>query len=80
MNNAVNDPIVVKVIQILIERDHKGFIKYGMTTMGNPLVLRQWLQHALEESLDNAVYLRRAIEQIDRDNPVGEDDHPHASE
>jgi hypothetical protein len=28
--------------------------------------LKQWLQHAYEETLDKAVYLRRAIEEIER--------------
>jgi hypothetical protein len=31
----------------------------------NPLPLRAWLQHALEEALDLAIYLQRAVEQID---------------
>ena len=32
----------------------------------NPLTLRDWLQHALEESLDHAIYLQRAIEELDK--------------
>jgi hypothetical protein len=32
----------------------------------NNLSLREWLQHALEESLDQAIYLRRAIAEIDK--------------
>lgn len=48
-------------------RQALGIRKYGTTVEGNPLTLREWLQHAYEETLDQAVYLRRAIEQIDRE-------------
>lgn len=34
----------------------------------NPLELRAWLQHAYEESLDQSIYLRRAIAEIDKQN------------
>lgn len=47
-------------------RQQKGLAKYGTTVADNPLSLREWLQHALEEALDQAVYLRRAIAEIDK--------------
>lgn len=47
-------------------RQAKGVAKYGTTVADNPLSLREWLQHALEECLDQAVYLRRAIAELDR--------------
>lgn len=47
-------------------RQQKGINKYGTTVADNPLSLREWLQHALEESLDQAIYLRRAIAEIDK--------------
>ena len=46
-------------------RQAKGIQKYGTTVADNPLTLRQWLQHGLEEALDLAVYLKRAIAEID---------------
>ena len=42
-----------------------GIAKYGTTVADNPLSLRQWLQHAFEETLDKAIYLKRAIAEID---------------
>jgi len=39
----------------------------------NQLSLREWLQHALEESLDQAVYLRRAIAEIDKQSATALD-------
>ena len=45
----------------IAERQAKGIRKYGMTVATNPLHLREWLQHAYEEHLDAAIYLKRAI-------------------
>lgn len=47
-------------------RQAKGIQKYGTTVADNPLTLREWLQHALEEVLDQAVYLKRAIAELDK--------------
>ena len=47
-------------------RQELGIAKYGTTVAGNPLELRQWLQHAYEEKLDDAVYMKRAIQQLDK--------------
>ena len=49
-------------------RQELGIQKYGTTVCANPLELREWLQHAYEECLDQAVYLRRAIQEIDKEN------------
>jgi len=42
--------------------------KYGVSVADNPLDLRQWLNHAYEECLDQAVYLKRAMAELDRQN------------
>jgi hypothetical protein len=55
-----------RVCADIAERQKLGVAKYGTTVQDNPLTLRQWLQHAYEECLDQAVYLRRAIDEIDR--------------
>jgi len=54
-----------RVIADISSRQAKGIAKYGTTVEDNPLALREWLQHAYEEALDQAIYLRRAIEAID---------------
>lgn len=46
-------------------RQKKGLSKYGVTVADNPLTLKQWLEHAYEECLDQAIYLKRAIAEID---------------
>lgn len=50
----------------IARRQKEGVAKYGVTVEANPLSLRQWLQHAYEETLDKAIYLRRAIEEMDK--------------
>lgn len=50
----------------IIRRQRLGIPKYGTTVAENPLGLREWLVHAYEEALDHAIYLKRAIEEIDR--------------
>ena len=47
------------------QRQALGLKKYGTSVANNPLTLRQWLQHAYEETLDQAVYLKRSIQEID---------------
>lgn len=42
-----------------------GRAKYGKTMERTDLSLRDWLQHALEECYDQAIYLRRAIRDMD---------------
>ncbi len=55
-----------RVCELIAARQRLGLAKYGMTVQGNPLVLRQWLQHAMEEALDQAIYLARSIEELDK--------------
>ncbi len=53
----------------IARRQALGIAKYGTTVAENPLPLREWLQHAYEECLDQAVYLRKAIYEIENRNP-----------
>ena len=62
---AMPHSIEAMVCTEIAARQAKGVAKYGTTVAENPLTLREWLQHALEECLDQAVYLRRAIAEID---------------
>ena len=54
-----------KVIGLIAQRQALGILKYGRTVAENPLPLRAWLQHQLEELLDAAIYCQRAIDEID---------------
>jgi len=53
------------VCEDIKQRQVFGYKKYGMTVEDNPLTLKQWLRHAYEETLDQAIYLKRAMSCID---------------
>lgn len=53
-------------------RQLHGIKKYGQTVEDNPLPLSKWLQHAYEEALDMAIYLKRAQqEQAKKEGATG---------
>jgi hypothetical protein len=54
----------------IASRQQLGIKKYGTTVRNNNLSLRQWLQHSYEEKLDDIVYMRRAIEEIDEEEAL----------
>jgi hypothetical protein len=58
--------IEVQVTQDIMDRQKRGLNKYGVSVANNPLTLREWLTHAYEECLDQSIYLRRAIAEIDK--------------
>ena len=55
-----------QVCEDIKNRQQLGITKYGTMVASNPLDLRQWLQHAYEEKLDDAVYMKRAIQELDK--------------
>ncbi len=59
------DSVVEAVRADLLRRSQFGIAKYGVTLDRTDLSLRDWLQHAYEECLDQANYLKRAIVEID---------------
>lgn len=69
------DAIVDAVREDLLRRSQVGIAKYGVTLERKDLSLRDWLQHAYEETLDQANYLKRAIMELDSGLP-----HPQEKE
>lgn len=53
------DPIVATVIQRMTDRSVEGMEKYGCTMMRDDVTTVGWIDHAIEELLDAAVYLER---------------------
>lgn len=51
-----------KVIQDLKDREIKGVQTYGTTVDRDDYTHLNWLIEAYEETLDNALYLKKAIE------------------
>lgn len=65
MSKPAADQNVEDLRELLKARAAVGLAKYGVTTMRDNLSVRDWLHHAIEETLDNAIYLRAAIRKID---------------
>lgn len=56
-----NSETLKAVIGDLESREQRGLSKYKTTVDREDLKLEDWLQHAYEEVLDQAMYLKRAI-------------------
>jgi hypothetical protein len=56
--------IELMVCRDITSRQAKGLNKYGFSVAENPLELRAWLNHAYEEALDQAIYLKRAMVEL----------------
>lgn len=67
---ASADPAVELNVAMLRSRSAVGVSKYGVTMADSKLPLRAWLVHALEELLDGANYLQRAMQDIDAAAPT----------
>lgn len=61
----MTDRVVEAVRYDLLRRSQAGIKKYSVTLDRTDLTLRDWLQHAYEECLDQANYLKRSIMEID---------------
>lgn len=60
------DAVVDSVCERLFARSRIGQIKYGKTLDRDDLRLLDWLHHAEEEMMDQILYLRRAILELER--------------
>lgn len=60
------DPVIDAVRADLLQRSQVGLAKYGVGLDRTDYDLRDWLQHAYEETLDQANYLKCCILEIDR--------------
>lgn len=54
------------VVEDITARQKAGIKKYGTTVEDNKLTRREWVQHAYEEALDLAIYLKKLGQEIDK--------------
>lgn len=59
------DKVVLETIKDLDNRSTIGIAKYGCDLMRTDLSLKDFLNHAYQENLDSALYLKRAILEIE---------------
>lgn len=57
----MTDTVVEAVREDLLKRSQVGIKKYGVTLDRNDLSLKEWLEHAYQECLDQANYLKKSI-------------------
>ena len=65
--NQSDDSIIYEVARLMRNRADKGKQTYGTTMDRNDLTTEEWLDHAIEEALDLAIYLtkiKRELEQL----------------
>lgn len=66
----ITDSNVEEIIQDFRDRVQKGFAKYGVTTDREDLSLSQWIQHAIEETMDKLVYLKKIKKIVDNSDII----------
>jgi NTP pyrophosphatase (non-canonical NTP hydrolase) len=66
----ITDKIVEAVRADLLQRSQVGIKKYNTTLERTDLELKDWLQHAYEEALDMANYLKRSITELENKNKM----------
>jgi hypothetical protein len=62
----VTDTIVDSIIDRFIQRSVIGKAKYGTDMDRTDLSLKEWLQHSIEEKLDDILYMQRALKELER--------------
>lgn len=58
-----------EVVADILRRQQLGLNKYGTTVANNPLSPHAWLKHAYEECLDQAIYMKRLLQELEDGNP-----------
>ena len=61
----LKDSIVEEVRSDLKQRSEVGIKKYGVTLDRKDLTQKEWLEHSYQECLDMALYLKRAIKELE---------------
>jgi len=58
------DTVVFRIASLLRSRSETGIRKYGTTLDRTDLEVKQWIDHAIEESLDHALYLMKLKDEL----------------
>ena len=58
------DTVVYRIASLLRSRSETGIRKYGTTLDRTDLEVKQWIDHAIEECLDQALYLQRIKDEL----------------
>jgi len=61
----MSDPVVTELLALHIKRESMGLAKYGVDLSRGDLGLLEWLKHARDEAMDEALYLTCAIRKLE---------------
>lgn len=76
LKNIENDPLINKVISVILSQSQKGLKEYGVPLSKAGLSLSQCLEMALQEDVDRLIYLADAIEKAKQlESQPGENTH-----
>ena len=64
----MRDSITNRIIELIETRSDKGFQTYGVTMDRDDLTPEQWIDHAIEEALDLAIYLTKIKTTLNENN------------
>jgi len=56
------DSIVDSIIDKFVDRATIGKTKYGTDLDRNDLLLEDWLEHSIQEKLDDILYMQKALQ------------------
>lgn len=66
----MKDSIVESVIEQFKQRSEVGKVKYGITLDRTDLSTGEWIEHAIEESMDFILYLRKIKTQWEQNKMI----------
>jgi len=58
------DSIVQSIIERFVERAKFGEKKYGTNLDRSDLSLEDWLEHSIQEKLDDILYMQKALKEL----------------
>jgi DNA-binding XRE family transcriptional regulator len=64
--DEIIDPNVETICESYRARAKQGLLKYGVTTARSDLSVKDWIEHAKEESMDEAVYLQKLGDELEK--------------
>ena len=70
MKVGLEDKIVESVIEQFKQRSEVGIKKYGVTLDRTDLSTGEWIEHAIEESMDFILYLRKIKTQWEQSKTI----------
>ena len=70
LNNRTNnlDSIVRSIISKFINRAEFGYNKYKTNMDRNDLTIIQWIDHSIEEKMDDIIYMQKIKQELIKNN------------